>query len=73
MHPNTLVLDLISCVTRLFWEAVDHVDYAVSLAGCWAVDRIYGPEAPTPADLKRQAEHEELREAFPMIGLAGND
>jgi hypothetical protein len=37
----------------------------------WAVDRIYGPEPPTPAALKREAEHEELREAFPMIGVAG--
>ena len=62
---------MISCVTRLFWEAVDRVDYAVTLARCWAVDGIYGPEPPTPADLKREAEHDELREAFPMIGLAG--
>jgi hypothetical protein len=62
---------LISCVTRLFWEAVDRVDYAVTLARCWAVDRIYGPEPPSPADLKREAEHDELREAFPMIDLAG--
>jgi hypothetical protein len=54
-HPKTLVLDLISCVPRLFSEAVDRVDYAVTLARCWAVDRIYGPEPPTPADLKREA------------------
>jgi hypothetical protein len=70
MCTRALVLDLISCVTRLFWEAVDRVDYAVTLARCWAVDQIYGPEPPTPADLKREAEHEELREAFPMIDLA---
>jgi hypothetical protein len=36
-----------------------------------AVDRIYGPEPPTSADKQREAEHEELREAFPVIGLDG--
>jgi hypothetical protein len=71
VHPNTLVLDLISCVTRLFWEALDRADYAVTYVKCWAVDLIYGPEPPTPADRQRKAEHERLREAFPMIGLAG--
>jgi hypothetical protein len=71
VHPNTLVLDLISCVTRLFWEAVDRVDYALRLARCWVVDLICGPEPPTPADTQREAEHERLREAFPMIGLDG--
>ena len=63
MHPDTPVLDLISCVTRLFWEG--------TLATCWAVDHIYGPEPPTPADLKREAEHDELRLAFPLIDREG--
>jgi hypothetical protein len=34
-------------------------------------DLIYGPEPPTSADKQREAEHEELREAFPIIDLAG--
>jgi hypothetical protein len=71
VHPNTLVLDLISCVTRLFWEALDRADYAVTYVKCWAVDRIYGPEPKTAADEQREVEHEKLREAFPMIDLAG--
>ena len=60
-----------SRLIRLFWEAADRVDYAVTLARCWAVDRVWGPEPPTPADKQREAEHERLREAFPMIGLDG--
>jgi hypothetical protein len=31
-------------------------------------DRIFGPEPPTPADLKRQADHERLVRAFPAAG-----
>jgi hypothetical protein len=56
-----------SPVTRLFWEALDRVDYAVTLARCWAVDLIYGPEPPTPADRQREAEHERLQKAFPVV------
>jgi hypothetical protein len=66
-----LVLELTSRLARLFWEALDRVNYAVTLARCWAVDRIYGPEPPTPADKQREAEHKKLGEAFPMIGLNG--
>jgi hypothetical protein len=43
-------------LARLFWEALDRVDYAVTDVKCWAVDRIYGPEPPTPADKQREAE-----------------
>jgi hypothetical protein len=31
-------------------------------------DRIYGPEPPTPADLKREADHEKLVRVFPVVG-----
>ena len=65
------MLELTSRPARLFWEALDRVDYAVTLVKCWVVDCIYGPEPPTPADLEREAEHERLREAFPVIGLDG--
>jgi hypothetical protein len=50
-----LELKLTSRLARLFWEALDRADYAVALARCWAVDRIYGPEPLIPADLKREA------------------
>ena len=65
------MLELTRRLAHLFWEALDRIDYAVTYVKCWAVDLIYGPEPPTPADLKREAEHDELREALPMIGLAG--
>jgi hypothetical protein len=66
-----LVLELTSRLARLFWDVLDRVDYAVALERGWAVDRIYGPEPRTAADEQRAAEHEKLREAFPMIGLKG--
>jgi hypothetical protein len=60
-----------SRLVRFFLEALDRVDYAVTLSRCWAVDLIYGPEPPTPADRERDAEHERLRKAFPVIDLDG--
>jgi hypothetical protein len=33
-------------------------------------DRIYGPEPPTPADLKREVDHERLVRALPVAGNA---
>jgi hypothetical protein len=62
---------LINALARLFWKALDRVDYAVMLARCWAVDVIYGPEPPTLADTQREAEHERLRTAFPFIDVDG--
>jgi hypothetical protein len=64
-----LVLELISRLALLFWEALDRVDYAVTLARCWAVDLIYGPEPPTLADRQREADYERLRTAFPEINF----
>jgi hypothetical protein len=60
-----------SRLARLFWEALDRVDYAVTLARCWAVDLIYGPEPPTLADRQREADYERLQKAFPVIDLDG--
>jgi hypothetical protein len=65
------VLELTSSLAGLFWEALDRVDYSITLVRCWAVGRIYGPEPPTPADKQREAEHERVRGALPMIGLDG--
>jgi hypothetical protein len=39
---------------------------------CWVVDLIYGPEPPTPADEKRDADRERLRRAFPNIDNDGS-
>jgi hypothetical protein len=58
-------------LARLFWEALDRVDYVVMLARCQVADLIYGPEPPTPADKQREAEHERLRTAFPFIDFDG--
>jgi hypothetical protein len=65
------VLELISRLAGLFWEALDRVEYAVALARCWAVDRNHGREPQTPAHKLREAEHEKLRELFSMISLDG--
>ena len=35
----------------------------------WSFDVIYEPEPPTPAGLKREAEHQRLREAFPSADI----
>ena len=39
-----------------------------SSIGLYSYDRIYGPEPPTPADLKREADHEKLVGVFPVVG-----
>jgi hypothetical protein len=65
------VLALTSRLTRLGWKALDRIDYAVTLARCWVLDRICGPEPATPADKQREAEQGRLRGAFPTIGLDG--
>ena len=57
--------------TRLFWVALDRLDYAVTLARCWFVDLIYGPEPATPADEKRGADREQLQKAFPGVEFDG--
>ena len=61
------MLELTNRLARLFWEALDRVDYAFTLSRCWVVDRIYGPEPATPADMQREADHERLRKAFAVI------
>jgi hypothetical protein len=35
---------------------------------CAHTTEIYGPEPPTPADLKREADHEKLVGVFPVVG-----
>ena len=55
---------------RLWWRSLDRVCYCITLIRLSIHDRIYGPEPPTPADLKREAYHERLARAFPVAGEA---
>ena len=43
-------------LAQLFVEALDRVAYALTFARLWLFDLIHGPEPPTPADEKRQAD-----------------
>jgi hypothetical protein len=55
-------------VLRFWWRALDPVcDYFVVMR-LRVFDRICGPEPPTPADLKRDADYERLVRAFPVAG-----
>ena len=56
-------------LAQLFWEALDRVAYALTFARLWLFDVIHGPEPPTPADEKREADRERLQKAFPGIDL----
>jgi hypothetical protein len=56
-------------LARLSWVALDRADHAVMVARCWLVDLIYGPQPTTPADEKREADHERLQKAFPGIDV----
>lgn len=55
-------------LVHFFWRA-DALDYRVTQARLWVVDAVCGPEQTTPADQKREADHEQLRRAFPQIGV----
>lgn len=65
------MLELITRFARVFWRALDCINYAVALARGWVVDLICGPEPPTPADEQREADHEHLRKAFPGVDFDG--
>ena len=53
---------------RLWWRVFDRLCYCIVLLRLSTHDRIYGPEPPTPADLKREVDHERLVSAFPAAG-----
>jgi hypothetical protein len=46
-------------LARLFWHTLDRAACAVTLAWLSRLDRICGPEPPTPADEKRQADQQQ--------------
>jgi hypothetical protein len=52
---------------RFWWRAFDRVCYCIVLIRLSIQDCIciYGPEPLPPADLKREADHERLVQAFP--------
>ena len=61
---------VLEAVRRLFCRALDRVCYCFVLIPLSILDRIFGPERPTPTDLKREADHERLVRAFPVVGKA---
>ena len=58
---------VLESVRRLWWRAIDRVCDFFTLRRLSIQDRIYGPEPPTPADFKREADHERLAR-----GLSGD-
>jgi hypothetical protein len=61
---------VLEAVRRFWWRALDRVCSCVVLIRLSIQHRIFGPEPPTPADLKREADHERLVRAFPAAGEA---
>jgi hypothetical protein len=59
---------VLEAARRFSWRALDRVCYWIVVMRLSIRDRIYGPEPPTPADLKREADHERLIRAFPVAG-----
>ena len=52
---------------RLFWRALDRVDYWLMLARLRILDALAGPLPETPANQHRQRDHEKIERAFPKI------
>jgi hypothetical protein len=55
---------VLEAIRRLWWRAFDGVCNHFVLIRLSIHDRIHGPEPPTPADLKHEADHERLVRAF---------
>jgi hypothetical protein len=58
--PGRVDKPVLEAVRRLSWRAFDRVCGFFMLIRLWIHNRIYGPEPPTAADLKREADHERL-------------
>jgi hypothetical protein len=58
----------LEAIRRLGWRALDRVCDLLMVIRLLIHGRIYGPEPPTPADLKREADHERLVRVFPVVG-----
>ena len=48
-------------LVRFFWRVLDALDYWLGQARLGIVDAMCGPEPPTPADEKREADRERPR------------
>jgi len=59
--------------TRFCHYTLDRADYPVTLARLRVLDWIAGPEPHAEPDLRRQAECERLRRAFPRVDGVGFD
>jgi hypothetical protein len=46
---------------RLFWRALDALDYWVIQARLWMLDTLHGPELETEADRQRACDRESWR------------
>jgi hypothetical protein len=56
---------MLEAVRRSWWRGLDRICGFFVLIRLSILDRIYGPEPPTPADIQREADHELLVRAFP--------
>jgi hypothetical protein len=61
---------VLEAVRRFWWRAFDRICNCITLIRLSIHDRIFGPEPPTPADLKREADHERLVRDFPAAAEA---
>jgi hypothetical protein len=61
---------VLETVRRLWWRALDRVCGFFVLLRLSILDRTYGPDPPTPADIQREADHERLVRAFPVASEA---
>jgi hypothetical protein len=60
----------LEAIRRLGWRALDRVCDLIMVIRLSIHGRIYGPEPPTAADLKREADYERLVRLFLVIGGA---
>ena len=59
---------VLEAIRRLWWRTFDRVCGCFILIRLSIYDRICGPQPVTPADLRRETDHERLVRAFPAAG-----
>ena len=63
----------IAALPRLTSWIIDRIEYAVTSVRLAVVDRVCGPEPPTLADRRREADRERLPRAFPPLDISGKE
>jgi hypothetical protein len=58
---------------RLFYRALDALDYFLTSMRMHIVDWVFDPEPETLADEIRRRRHEQLRDAFPDLDIDGTE